>query len=76
MRTFDRHVKQPITVCFVQHHVSGRGNVAQCFPHIDFTWAARPSIFGDTFLFLLLLLSSYTAEQQHIQLAVMQQTRQ
>ncbi len=28
MRPFDRHVKQPITVCFVQHHVSGRGNVA------------------------------------------------
>ncbi len=29
MRTFDRHVKQPITVCFVQRHVSGRGNVAK-----------------------------------------------
>ncbi len=28
MRPFDRHVKQPITVRFVQHHVSGRGNVA------------------------------------------------
>ncbi len=27
MRPFDRHVKQPIIVCFVQHHVSGRGNV-------------------------------------------------
>ncbi len=26
MRPFDRHVKQPITVCFVQRHVSGRGN--------------------------------------------------
>ncbi len=28
MRPFDRHVKQPITVRFVQRHVSGRGNVA------------------------------------------------
>ncbi len=28
MRPFDRHVKQPITVRFVQCHVSGRGNVA------------------------------------------------
>ncbi len=28
MRPFDRHNKQPITVRFVQHHVSGRGNVA------------------------------------------------
>ncbi len=29
IRQFDRHVKQPITVCFfVQHHVPGRGNVA------------------------------------------------
>ncbi len=28
MRSFDRHVKQPITVRFVQRHVSGRGNVA------------------------------------------------
>ncbi len=27
MRPFDRHVKQPITVCFVQCHVSRRGNV-------------------------------------------------
>ncbi len=29
----------------------------QCFPHIDFTWASRPGIFVETFLFLLLLLS-------------------
>ncbi len=29
MRPFDRHVKQPITARFVQHHVSGRGNVPQ-----------------------------------------------
>ncbi len=28
MMPFDRHVKQPITVRFVQRHVSGRGNVA------------------------------------------------
>ncbi len=28
MRPFDRHVKQPIIVCFVQRHVSVRGNVA------------------------------------------------
>ncbi len=28
MRPFDQHVKQPITVRFVQRHVSGRGNVA------------------------------------------------
>ncbi len=28
MRPFDQHVKQPITVSFVQRHVSGRGNVA------------------------------------------------
>ncbi len=28
MMPFDRHVKQPITVCFVQCHVSGCGNVA------------------------------------------------
>ncbi len=28
MRPFDRHVKQPITVRFVQRHVSVRGNVA------------------------------------------------
>ncbi len=28
MRLFDRHVKQPITVKFVQRHVLGRGNVA------------------------------------------------
>ncbi len=28
MRPFDRHAKQPITVCFVQRHVVGRGNVA------------------------------------------------
>ncbi len=28
MRPFDWHVKQPITVRFVQRHVSGRGNVA------------------------------------------------
>ncbi len=28
MRPFDRHVKRPITVRFVQHQVSGRGNVA------------------------------------------------
>ncbi len=28
MRPFDRHVKQPITVHFIQRHVSGRGNVA------------------------------------------------
>ncbi len=28
MRPFERHVKQPITVRFVQRHVSGRGNVA------------------------------------------------
>ncbi len=28
MRLFDRHVKQPITVRFVQRHVSVRGNVA------------------------------------------------
>ncbi len=27
MRPFVRHVKQPITVSFVQGHVSGRGNV-------------------------------------------------
>ncbi len=27
----------------------------QCFPHIDFTWAGRPSIFGDTFLLSLTL---------------------
>ncbi len=27
MRPLDRHVKQPITVHFVQCHVSGRGNV-------------------------------------------------
>ncbi len=27
MRPFDQHVKQPITVCFVQCHVLGRGNV-------------------------------------------------
>ncbi len=27
MRPLDRHVKQPITVHFVQRHVSGRGNV-------------------------------------------------
>ncbi len=33
-------------------------NISQCFPHIDFTWDIRPSTFGDTFLFLLLLLSS------------------
>ncbi len=39
IRTFDRHVKQPITVCFVQRHVSGRGNVATitdpCVKHSD-----------------------------------------
>ncbi len=28
MRPFDRHVKKPITVRFVQRHVSGRGNVS------------------------------------------------
>ncbi len=28
MRPFDLHVKQPITVRFVQRHVPGRGNVA------------------------------------------------
>ncbi len=28
MRPFNRHVKQPITVSFVQRHVLGRGNVA------------------------------------------------
>ncbi len=28
MRPFDRHVKQPITVCYVQRHVSVRSNVA------------------------------------------------
>ncbi len=28
MRPFGRHVKQPIIVCFVQRHVSWRGNVA------------------------------------------------
>ncbi len=28
MRPFDRHVKHPITVCFVQRHVSVHGNVA------------------------------------------------
>ncbi len=28
MRLFDRHVKQSITVRFIQRHVSGRGNVA------------------------------------------------
>ncbi len=28
MRPFDRHVKQPITVCFIQPHVLVRGNVA------------------------------------------------
>ncbi len=28
MRPFDRRVKQPIIVHFVQRHVSGRGNVA------------------------------------------------
>ncbi len=28
IRPFDWHVKQPITVCFVQSHVSGHGNVA------------------------------------------------
>ncbi len=28
MKPFDRHVKQPITVRFVQRHVSGRGNVS------------------------------------------------
>jgi len=27
IRPLDRHVKQPITVRFVQRHVSGRGNV-------------------------------------------------
>ncbi len=27
MRPFDRHVKQPITVRFVQRHVPVRGNV-------------------------------------------------
>ncbi len=27
MRPFDQHVKQPITVSFVQRHVSGHGNV-------------------------------------------------
>ncbi len=27
MRSFDQHVKQPITVHFVQRHVSVRGNV-------------------------------------------------
>ncbi len=29
----------------------------QCFPLIDFTWLDLPGIFGDTFLFVLLLLS-------------------
>ncbi len=28
MRAFDRHVKQPNTVRFIQRHVSGHGNVA------------------------------------------------
>ncbi len=28
MRPFDRHVKQPITVRFIQNHVLGGGNVA------------------------------------------------
>ncbi len=28
MMPFDRHVQEPITVCFVQCHVSVRGNVA------------------------------------------------
>ncbi len=28
MSPFDRHVKQPITVRFLQRHVSGHGNVA------------------------------------------------
>ncbi len=28
MRLFDRHVKQPITVRFIQRHVSGHGNVS------------------------------------------------
>ncbi len=28
MRPFDQDVKQPITVRFIQRHVSGRGNVA------------------------------------------------
>ncbi len=27
MRPFGRHVKQPITFCFIQRHLSGRGNV-------------------------------------------------
>ncbi len=37
----------------------GSWRYIQCFPHIDFTCASRPGIFGDPFLFLL-LLSSYT----------------
>ncbi len=28
MRPFEQHVKQPITIRFIQHHVSGHGNVA------------------------------------------------
>ncbi len=28
MMPFDRHIKQPITVSFVQSHISGRVNVA------------------------------------------------
>ncbi len=39
MRLFDQHVKQPITVRFVQRHVSGHGNVAtitnQCVKLLD-----------------------------------------
>ncbi len=33
MQPFERHVKQPITVHFVQHHISGRGNVATIKEH-------------------------------------------
>ncbi len=27
MRPFDRHVKQPVTVCFIQHHITSHDNI-------------------------------------------------
>ncbi len=41
MRQFDRHVKQPITVCFIQRHVSGRGNI----PKITQRCVKLPDVF-------------------------------
>ncbi len=55
MSLFDRHVKQPITVCFVQRYVSGRGNVST---KTDRVWNSR-MYFNDSMPWTLIISQTF-----------------